>query len=264
VACDTLKRLVGRVPGARWGWRQAWKVLGIASGVFYNSLLMQAAEAYVRHYYGWRTRLLWRGPDLPEWFDHRADLYTWSDSRNPLWVERGVYSREVMFEGCRVLDLCCGDGFYPYRFYAEIASHVDAVDRDAKAIRHARRWHSHPQLSYFLMDVVTDTFPGGRYDVITWDAAIEHFSVEQARIVLRKCVDALKSPEGLLCGYTILARTQEKSRPEHQHEFSSPQELKGLLGEFFPFVGTVETEYPERDNLYFRGAFRENRLRRFT
>jgi hypothetical protein len=36
-----------------------------------------------------------------------------------------------------------------------------------------------------------------------------------------------------------------------------------ILAEFFPFVGTVETEYPERHNIYFRAAFDQDRLRRF-
>ena len=67
----------------------------------------------------------------------------------------------------------------------------------------------------------------------------------------------------MLNGYTIIARSTDKSHPEHQHEFSSAAELKELLGEFFPSVGTVETEYPERHNIYFRAAFDPTRLRRF-
>ena len=163
----------------------------------YNEPLMRLAELYLRRYYGWDTKRLWAGPHPPpEWFDHRADLYRWSELRNPLFVERGVFSREVMFERSRVLDLCCGDGFYPYHFYAKIASHVDAVDLDPPALTHARKWHSHPKISYVQMDVVTDDFPGTDYDVITWDGAIEHFSTDQIWIVLKKCVEALKTPGG--------------------------------------------------------------------
>jgi SAM-dependent methyltransferase len=226
---------------------------------------MRLAELYLQRYYAWDTNRLWGGPHPPpEWFDHRADLFRWSEHCNPLWVERGVFSREAMFEGCRVLDLCCGDGFYPYHFYAKIASHVDAVDRDPTALAHARRWHSHPRVSYVQLDVVTDDFPEIDYDAITWDGAIEHFSMDQIRIVLKKCVETLKLPGGVLNGYTIIARSTDKSHPDHQHEFSSPTELKELLGKFFPFVGTVETEYPERHNIYFRAAFDPVRLQRFV
>jgi 2-polyprenyl-3-methyl-5-hydroxy-6-metoxy-1,4-benzoquinol methylase len=169
-----------------------------------------------------------------------------------------------MFKGCRVLDLCCGDGFYAYHFYADIASHVDAIDSDTEALTHAGKYHHHPKISYRQINVVEDGFPSDHYDVITWDAAIEHFLPEQIRGVLKKCVTALKTSEGILCGHTILARGLQKGHVEHQHEFSSVEELKEILGEFFPFVGTVVTVYPERDNIYFRATFDQDRLRRFT
>jgi SAM-dependent methyltransferase len=223
---------------------------------------MRLAELYLCRYYAYDTQRLWGGPHPPpEWFDHRADLYRWSDTRNTLWVERGVFSREVMFEGCRVLDLCCGDGFYPYHFYAEIASRVDAVDRDRSALEHARKWHPHPKINYIQLDAFRDDFPGTDYDVIIWDGAIEHFSTSDQETVLKKCVDVLR-PSGVLCGYTLIARSSLKSHPEHEHEFSSAVELKSLLNKFFPFVGTIETEYPERHNIYFRAASQGNRLRR--
>jgi 2-polyprenyl-3-methyl-5-hydroxy-6-metoxy-1,4-benzoquinol methylase len=230
----------------------------------FNEPVMRFAESYLRRYYAFHTSRLWEGVDArPEWFDHRADLYRWAELRVPFWVERGVFSREVMFEGCRVLDLCCGDGFYPYHFYSGTASQIDAVDRDRTAITHARKWHAHPRIRYALLDLIADEFPGTEYDVITWDGAIEHFSAEEIRQVLRKCVKVLKTPHGVLNGYTIIARGSGRSHPDHQHEFATAEELKALLRGFFPFVGTLETKYTERHNLYFRGAFRPDRLRRF-
>lgn len=225
---------------------------------------MRMAEFYLRQYYDWDFKRLWGGTHPPpEWFDHRADLYRWSELRIPFWVERGVFSREVMFEGCKTLDLCCGDGFYPFYFYSGVALHIDAVDKDLAAIAHTRKWHSHPRIRYIQQDAFTDEFPATDYDVITRDAAIEHFSINQIRAILKKCVTTLKKPRGVLCGYSIIARALDKSHPEHQHEFGSATELKKLLGEFFPSVGTVETEYPERHNVYFRAAFQPGRLQRF-
>jgi predicted SAM-dependent methyltransferase len=40
--------------------------------------------------------------------------------------------------------------------------------------------------------------------VIVWDGAIEHFSTDQIKLVLKKCVDVLK-PSAVLCGYTLIA-----------------------------------------------------------
>ncbi|TKS58184.1 MAG: hypothetical protein EWM72_03180 [Nitrospira sp.] len=256
---------IRRVPWLRWTARHARRLLSSSGVLVFNEPLMRLAEFYLRCYYFYDLDRVWGGhAPPPEWFDHRCDLYLWSELAVPFWVERGVFSREVMFEGCRVLDICCGDGFYPYHFYSGIASEVDAVDSDPKAIAHARKWHSHPKITYLQRDIVTDNFPRAVYDVITWDAAIEHFSPDQIRHILNKCVDALKSREGgILCGYTIIARDSIKSHPEHEHEFSSAGELKELLGEFFPCVGTIETEYPERHNVYFRASFQLGRLRRF-
>ena len=177
--------------------KAARQVINQIGAPLFNEPFMRLAEWYLRRYYAYDTQRLWGGlHPPPEWFDHRADLYRWSELRNPLWVERGVFSREVMLGGCRVLDLCCGDGFYPYHFYVKIASQVDAVDRDPTALAHARRWHSHPRISYVQLDVVTDDFPEIDYDVITWDGAIEHFSTDQIRIVVKKSVEALRTRGG--------------------------------------------------------------------
>ena len=70
-----------------------------------------------------------------------------------------MFARGLMFQGCRVLDLFCGDGFYAYRFYAEVASHVDAIDRDPRAIQHAERHWSDPRIVHHLGDVVRAPLP---------------------------------------------------------------------------------------------------------
>ena len=262
-----VKNFLRQVPGLVYAVRCSrsfFSSLGaLVRQLTFNEPVMRFAESYLRRYYAYHTSRLWSRSHPPEWFDHRADLYRWAELRVPFWVERGVFSREVMFQGCRVLDLCCGDGFYPYYFYSGTASQIDAVDRDPTAIIHARKWHGHPTIRYVQQDLIADEFPNTDYDVITWDGAIEHFSLDEIRQVLQKCVKAMKTPYGVLNGYTIIARDSGKSHPDHQHEFCSAEELKNLLREFFPFVGTLETKYPERHNLYFRAALHSDRLRRF-
>ena len=262
-----VKNLLRQVPVLVWAVRRSrsfFSSLGaLIRQLTFNEPVMRFAESYLRRYYAYHTSRLWSRSHPPEWFDHRADLYRWAELRVPFWVERGVFSREVMFQGCRVLDLCCGDGFYPYYFYSGTASQIDAVDRDPTAIIHARKWHGHPTIRYVQQDLIADEFPDTDYDVITWDGAIEHFSLDEIRQVLQKCVKAMKTPYGVLNGYTIIARDSGKSHPDHQHEFCSAEELKNLLRESFPFVGTLETKYPERHNLYFRAALHSDRLRRF-
>src|SRR5438128_2307573 len=53
----------------------------------------------------------WAAAPQPENFDHHIDLfYKWLATRNPLWVERGVFGSLVL-RGGDVLELACGDGF---------------------------------------------------------------------------------------------------------------------------------------------------------
>ena len=48
----------------------------------------------------------WGIPPTPEHFDHKIDLfYQWLATRNPLWIERGVFGS---------LALCGGGGGYYY------------------------------------------------------------------------------------------------------------------------------------------------------
>jgi ubiquinone/menaquinone biosynthesis C-methylase UbiE len=230
----------------------------------FNESFVWLAERYLEKHYAFHSHRLWGGPhERPEWFDHRADLYQWSKRRIPFWVERGVFSREVMSEGSRVLDLCCGDGFYPYYFYSETASQIVALDRDPAAIAHARKWHRHPRIRFVEHDLICDEFTDHDFDVVTWDGAIEHFSLDQIRRILSKCVKVMRRPQGVLNGYTLISREPAMSHPDHQYEFRSAEDLKQILMEFFPFVGTTETVYPERHNLYFRAAFHPDRLKRF-
>jgi SAM-dependent methyltransferase len=229
--------------------------------VFFNEPLRRLSTEYLRWFYEWDEIRRWADPRKgpPEWFDHRANLYRFSAERVPYWVERGVYGRELMFEGCRVLDLCCGDGFYAFHFYAETAAHVDAVDLDPTALAHARRWHAHPRIRYSQVDVIEDPFPNSNYDVIIWDGAIEHFTLKEQRLILDKIRDAL-GPHGILAGYTILGTEGELAHPRHKHEFQGRIELADVLAETFPHVATLETRYSERRNLYFRASEVPDRL----
>jgi 2-polyprenyl-3-methyl-5-hydroxy-6-metoxy-1,4-benzoquinol methylase len=214
--------------------------------------LAERAEAYLRGFYAWDTRRRWENGEPPEWFDHRADLFRWSELRSSFWVERGVYSRAVMTPGCRVLDLCSGDGFYAFHFFSPVASHVDALDRDPTAIEHAKRYHAAPNISYLQRDVVEGDWPEDRYDVVVWDGAIEHFPDQRISRVLERASAAL-GEEGILTGYTIVAK-ERSSHPAHQHEFTSAGELEEMLRPSFANVRTWETVYPDRHNLYFRAS----------
>jgi 2-polyprenyl-3-methyl-5-hydroxy-6-metoxy-1,4-benzoquinol methylase len=197
-----------------------------------------------------------RGNDIPSWFDHRIDLYyQWPN--NLFWLERGFFARRHMFQGCSVLDLFCGDGFYARHFYASIAGRIEAVDKDARAIDHARSVHSHPKITYWHQDAIKEGFPHDSYDVVTWFEGIEHLSETDAMMLLERIRKALPS-DGVLVGSTPLVPEAEKSKGnwEHQNEFTSTAGLEALLRRYFANVTTEVTVYPEmrsgsRSTAYF-------------
>ena len=77
----------------------------------------------------------WGIPPQPENFDHQIDLfYWWQKSRNPQWVERGVYGA-LSLHGGKVLELCCGDGFNARNFYSLVSESVVACDIDPHILK---------------------------------------------------------------------------------------------------------------------------------
>ena len=128
----------------------------------------------------------WRVDPSPEWYDHLMFQYwLWPVSRNPMSWERGIFSMVPMQNGCRVLDLCCGGGFFAHHFFSSRASKVISVDFDPEAIAHAKTNFHAPNVEYRCADIRTD-MPDGIFDNIVWDAAIEHFTLEEtAKLLLR-------------------------------------------------------------------------------
>lgn len=190
----------------------------------------------------------------PEWYDHFCDQHwRWAASRNPMSWERGIIGLLGIKPGARVLDLCCGGGFFANRFFSTRAAHVTSVDFDPDAIRHAKRNFQAPNVEYLCADIRTG-MPPGSYDNVTWDAAIEHFTEAEMDQILANIKSRLV-PDGILNGYTIIARPDVKSHEDHEHEFTSREELANLMKRYFKNVLVLSTGYEDqfekRDNLYF-------------
>ena len=191
----------------------------------------------------------WGMPPQPENFDHQIDLfYQWAATRNPLWVERGVYGA-LALRGGNVLELCCGDGFNARNFYSLKSKQVTACDFDPRIIRVAKRKNSAPNVSFHVADIRTQ-MPDSRYDNIVWDAAIEHFTQTEIQDIMRSIKNRL-APAGILSGYTIVERADgQKSLSHHEYEFKNKEDLLRFFTPFFANALVFETEYPEQHNLY--------------
>lgn len=184
------------------------------------------------------------------WFDHRFDWL-----RGPewwAWHERGFAPMKHITSESRVLDLCSGDGFYAGAFYGRVAKIVHGLDRDKRAISHAKFYHMSDNVKFFHQDVFEE-WPQLKYDVIVCMAAIEHFSATQADELLRKVSSAL-SEDGVFIGSTIITTDPNKHgrNPEHDREFRSELELHQFLGRQFGEIHTWTSQWgATRQDTYF-------------
>jgi SAM-dependent methyltransferase len=192
----------------------------------------------------------WGIPPQPESFDHNIDLfYYWRSTRNPQWVERGVFGG-LSLRGGDVLELACGDGFNSRNFYSLLSRSVTACDFDQTAIGTAKRKNSAPNVKYVMADIRTD-MPEGKYDNVIWDASIEHFTPSEISSLMSSIKTRL-TPGGVLSGHTIVVKKDgTKSLSHHEYEFKDKHDLMRFLSPYFKNVTVFETEYPVRHNLYF-------------
>lgn len=198
----------------------------------------------------WQLELDYRIEPMPEWYDHFIGVhYHWRELRQPFTWERGVFNLLMMRQGARVLDLCCGSGFFSYYCYSGRASEVVAVDFDQKAIAHARRYNQAPNIRFDVVDI-RSRLPEGQFDNIVWDAAIEHFTVHEIASIVGPLKNHLTA-NGILSGHTIQALPRGPGHHEHEYEFKSREDLARFFTSHFKHVQVFETVYPERHNLYF-------------
>jgi SAM-dependent methyltransferase len=192
----------------------------------------------------------WGIPPTPEHFDHHIDLfYHWRSSRNPLWIERGVFGA-LALKGGDLLELACGDGFNARNFYSLLSKNITACDFDPSAIKIAKRKNSAPNVTYQLADIRTH-MPEGHFDNVVWDAAIEHFTCDEIAGIMENIKSRLK-PDGILSGYTLVERHDKvKHLIHHEYEFKSKEDLARFFEPHFQHITVFETIYPVRHNLYF-------------
>jgi len=182
------------------------------------------------------------------WYDHRYDWLA-GPSRWTRW-ERAVYGGRYIRPADKVLDLCCGDGFFAH-LYAQRAAQVIGMDRNEEAIALAQKLYSGDNCHFLCSDVVAEP-AYGKHDLVTWWDAIEHFTKEEAAVIVGKIAKSLaNSDNGQLVGSTPMARGK-KTNPEHKHEFASPDDLKELFYNWFDVTDVWTSQWgPNRIQMYF-------------
>ena len=195
----------------------------------------------------------WSIPPLPRNVDHRIDLYSdWLRTRNPVWVERGVFNR-LCLKGGDVLELTCGDGFNTRNFYSMQSRNILACDIDADIIRTARRKNAAPNIAYRVADIVR-AFPHGRYQNVIWDFGYpitEFFSDDDLNGIFTNVRTSLDKG-GVFSGYTMAEDTANMFTEEGpKGRMLKKEHLAALLAPYFSRVTVFETFSPGRRNFYF-------------
>ncbi|UCG46526.1 MAG: class I SAM-dependent methyltransferase, partial [Phycisphaerales bacterium] len=213
---------------------------------------VMAAKQTLKSYYCSRLGNVWQSAGAPVWFDHEIDYHLWP--KNLFWIERGVFGRLVMSPGCKVLDLCCGDGYFSDIWFSTIAGHIDACDNDEDALRFAAQRHLNAKVAYHRVNILTQPLPSTDYDVVAWFEGIEHFSEQQIGQVLEKIRSSLASGGRLVGSTPLVTRQGRCGNRQHDREFDSQGDLEGVLKIVFGDVRTWATVYPGRTTCYFHAS----------
>lgn len=204
--------------------------------------------------YFWATALFfseWRiSPVMPKFFRHDLNLYRWRfDSTLWSFTTRGALARIKMFPGCKVLDLCCGDGSITHLFYSDIPALVHGVDLDAGAIEIANRKYSNNTISFFHRDIIKDRFPRDDYDFVICNAGLSYLTSNEQDQLLKKILDEVKI-SFLFVGMVPVAH----NFADHKREFSSDNELRSFLGRFFGKVEITKVFERGSEAFYFTAS----------
>ena len=191
---------------------------------------------------------------MPEFQDQFINQhYLLREFKRTFWLEGAVLCGLGIKSGGRILELCCGSGWYTDQFYSPFASEIVAVDFDPRAIEMAQRFHKRPNIRYEVMDI-RETFPKGPFETVIWDGAIEHFTVAEIDEIMGKMRQAITTNARLL-GYTVAEPANAPHLLTHETHFEGIAHLGGLLKQYFKNVRVFErihpTIQPPRHNLFF-------------
>jgi len=223
--------------------------------------------------YGLVMMIEWARDPSPEWMDHDQDYYFQARSKGKtFFFERGalakVFASELIknyrdIKTLNILDLCCGDGFYSQFFLHDISKNITMIDLDPKAIKRAKdrqkklKFLKNIQFNYILSDILKESIEDTlnknnlniRYDLIIFNAAIEHFKEEQVSKIFSSCKKIMKK-EGLVFGYTLV-EDEDHVFDHHELLFKTKEDLKKLIENDFNEVSCFQSLSETRHNLYF-------------
>jgi len=225
-------------------------------------------------------RLDWGKIPRTEWMDHDQDTYYQFNSNGSfMHFERAILPRLYItnfltekeeFKNLKfkkklnILDLCSGDSYISQKFFFDMSNIIISLDLDPLALaRGKNRIKNNTYVNkkhYFYefdvekkkkKDLLDENKINIKFDVVLFNAAIEHFKEEQLNFIFLSFKEVMKE-KSLVSIYTIIEEESEKKYlPEH-HEmfFSSKEHLENIVSKYFKFSKSHHSLFNDRCNIY--------------
>jgi len=237
------------------------------------NFLAQFSSKVTEKFYGLLMMIEWGRNPPPEWMDHDQDYFYQTRAKGKTYfLERGalpkIFASELIedyknIKSLNVLDLCSGDGFYSQLFFHDVAKNITMIDLEIKAINRTKQrskklpFLKNINFNYINANILDESIDeilkknnlDIKYDVIIFNAAIEHFKEEQVSEIFSSCKKIL-SQKGLVFGYTLV-EDEDHIFEHHEILFKNKSDLKKLVSKNFKNVECFQSLSETRHNLYF-------------
>tara|TARA_B110000008_G_scaffold268593_1_gene296916 strand:+ start:1761 stop:2531 length:771 start_codon:yes stop_codon:yes gene_type:complete len=186
----------------------------------------------------------------PSHYEHEISLYNWIyKPSNVQFVEAGILARLLIKKNDNVLDLCSGDGIYPYLFYSDCECTIDAIDVNKKNIDNSKKKFKSNNLNYIHANVLNYDFGKEKYDVIFIIEAIAYFSKKE-QIVLFQLISRAMKKDGVL--YLRSPLEEKKHHGANQKEvITNKYAFEKKIKLFWNIEFDQITNYKNRDYLNY-------------
>jgi cyclopropane fatty-acyl-phospholipid synthase-like methyltransferase len=222
----------------------------------------------------------WAKIPRTEWMDHDQDtFYQFNSSGTFIHFERGIIPRLYVsnflikkeeFKNLKIekklniLDLCSGDSYVSQKFFYDLSDTIVSLDLDPAALargkkRIKRNKYMNKKHHFFQFDVektkILDFLEYNKldikFDVVLFNAAIEHFKEDQLDFIFTSFKEVMKETS-FVSTYTIVEdKNDQKYLPDH-HEmfFSSKEHLENVVSKYFKFTKSHHSLVNDRCNIY--------------
>jgi hypothetical protein len=215
-----------------------------------------------------------------EWMDHDQDqFYQFNSSGTFFHLERGIlprlYTSNLLIDNkefndlklqkkLNILDLCSGDSYFSQKFFYDLSDTIVSVDLDPKALargksriknyQYMNKKHHFFQLDIEKIKIIDCLKSNGlniKFDIILFNAAIEHFKEEQLDFIFSSLKEVMKQ-KSFISTYTIVEDENDQKYLLDHHEmfFSSKEHLEKTVSKYFKFTKSHHSLVNNRCNIY--------------